>query len=150
MNKLIGERELEVLHKLWQAGPSTVAEVRDKLGDDLAYTTVLTTLRNLEAKELVTHTVEGRVHRFAAAVPAKTIHESAVSRLLRTVFQGDAIRLVTSLVDREALAPSELRALAVMIEAREAAAQRKATAVLPEKSGGPRTKRGVTTNARKK
>ena|SRR5450759_2033280 len=112
MDKLIGERELEVLNALWRGGPSTVAEVRERIGDDLAYTTVLTTLRNLEAKELVTHTAEGRVHRFAAAVPAKLIHGGAVTRLLRTVFQGDALGLVTSLVDRKALTSAELRSLA--------------------------------------
>lgn len=119
MDKLIGERELEVLHALWAGGPSTVAEVRDRLGDDLAYTTVLSTLRNLEAKELVSHEVEGRVHRFAAAVPAKAVHERAVTRLLRTVFQGDALSLVTSLVDRKALSSAELRALAELVDARE-------------------------------
>lgn len=121
MDKLIGERELEVLHALWGGGPSTVAEVRERLGDDLAYTTVLSTLRNLEAKALVTHEVEGRVHRFAAVVPAKAVHEGAVTRLLRTVFQGDALGLVTSLVDRQALSSAELRALAELVDARETA-----------------------------
>jgi BlaI family transcriptional regulator, penicillinase repressor len=119
MDKLIGERELEVLHELWRGGPSTVAEVRDRLGDELAYTTVLTTLRNLEAKALVTHAVEGRIHRFAAAVPQKAIHEGAVTRLLRTVFQGDALSLVTSLVERQVLSASELRALAASMDSRD-------------------------------
>jgi len=119
MDKLICERELEVLHALWSGGPSTVAEVRERIGDDLAYTTVLTTLRNLEAKELVTHAAEGRVHRFAAVVPAKAVHEGALTRLLRTVFQGDALSLVTSLVERNALSSAELHALAELVDARE-------------------------------
>ncbi len=123
METLIGDRELEVLHTLWRDGPSTVAEVRERLEDDLAYTTVLSTLRNLEAKQLVSHSTEGRVHRFAATVPAKAVRESAVARLLRTVFQGNALSLVTSLVNHEVLSAAELRALAETVEARVASGE---------------------------
>jgi BlaI family transcriptional regulator, penicillinase repressor len=149
MDTLIGERELEILHELWRAGPSTVAEVRDRLRDALAYTTVLTTLRNLEAKSLVTHEVEGRVHRFAAAVPATVVHQSAVTRLLRTVFRGDALRLVTSLVEREALGAPDLRALAAMVEARDASATA-STRARPgnKRAAGSAAKRDATHRSR--
>jgi len=42
--------------------------VRERLKDELAYTTVLTVLRNLEAKGYVGHDEEGRAHRFRALV----------------------------------------------------------------------------------
>ena len=58
-------RETDVMRVLWDHGPSVVAEVRDRLADDLAYTTVLTILRTLETKGYVGHEEEGRVHRFA-------------------------------------------------------------------------------------
>src|SRR5438874_1547876 len=60
---ILGDRELDVMGVLWDLGSGTVAEVRDKLPADLAYTTVLTILRNLEAKEFVYHTAEGKAHR---------------------------------------------------------------------------------------
>ena len=44
------DRELDAMAVLWEHGPSTVAEVRDRIADDLAYTTVLTVLRTLEEK----------------------------------------------------------------------------------------------------
>ena len=46
---VLGDRELDVMGVLWDLGSGTVAEVRDRLPADLAYTTVLTILRNLEA-----------------------------------------------------------------------------------------------------
>ena len=61
-------RELDVMSVLWSRGPSTVAEVREELDDELAYTTVLTVLRTLEAKGHVTHASDGKAHRYAAAV----------------------------------------------------------------------------------
>ncbi len=56
------DRELDVMQILWDRGPCVVAEVRDGLRDDLAYTTVLTILRTLEAKGHIGHTEEGRGH----------------------------------------------------------------------------------------
>ena len=53
------DRELDVMAVLWERGPSTVAEVREHLEDRLAYTTVLTVLRTLEAKGFVSHEEEG-------------------------------------------------------------------------------------------
>ncbi len=50
MNISLTDREADVMQVLWDHGPSVVSEVRDKLTDQLAYTTVLTILRTLEAK----------------------------------------------------------------------------------------------------
>jgi predicted transcriptional regulator len=122
---LIGDRELEVLHELWRRGPSTVAEVQKRLPDDLAYTTVLTILRNLEAKGFVAHEAAGRAHRYAAVIPAKAVHELALTRLLRNVFRGDALALVASLVQRKALSPAQLRELAEAIDAKRGGASRR-------------------------
>lgn len=56
------DREADVMQDLWDHGPSLVAEVRERLSDELAYTTVLTVLRTLEGKGYVGHEEEGRGH----------------------------------------------------------------------------------------
>jgi predicted transcriptional regulator len=58
------DREADVMQVLWDHGPSVVADVRSRLTDKLAYTTVLTVLRTLEAKGYVGHEEEGRQHRY--------------------------------------------------------------------------------------
>ena len=58
------ERELDVMGVLWEEGSATVAEVRERLADDLAYTTVLTVLRTLEEKGYA-----GRVDTLLAVTP---------------------------------------------------------------------------------
>ena len=42
------DRELDVMDVLWDRGSATVAEVREGIADELAYTTVLTVLRILQ------------------------------------------------------------------------------------------------------
>ncbi|MCH7775980.1 MAG: BlaI/MecI/CopY family transcriptional regulator, partial [Gemmatimonadetes bacterium] len=49
------KRELDVMSVVWELGSATVGEVRDRLTDDLAYSTVLTVFRTLETKGHVRH-----------------------------------------------------------------------------------------------
>jgi len=60
---LFTDRELDVMSILWRAGSGTVTEVRDALGEELAYTSVLSVLQTLEAKGYVGHEAEGRAYR---------------------------------------------------------------------------------------
>ncbi len=62
------DRELDVMSVLWDRETATVAEVRERLADRLAYTTVLTVLRTLEQKGYVAHASEGRAHRYRPLV----------------------------------------------------------------------------------
>lgn len=103
------QRELDVMSVLWDRGPSTVAEVRKALDDELAYTTVLTVLRILEEKGYVGHTTEGRAHRYRPLVERAAAGESALRRLRDRLFGGSPELLLTRLVDDEDLTEEELR-----------------------------------------
>ena len=105
---VLGDRELDVMGVLWDLGSGTVAEVRERLPADLAYTTVLTILRNLESKELVTHEAEGKAHRYFPNVARQTARGSAVARLVDKLFHGSPEQLVAQLVDDQALSAEQL------------------------------------------
>lgn len=103
------QRELDVMSVLWDRGPSTVAEVRQALDDQLAYTTVLTVLRILEEKGYAAHTTEGRAHRYRPLVERAAAGGSALRRLTDRLFGGSPELLLTRLVDDEDLTEEELR-----------------------------------------
>ena len=105
------DRELDVMSVLWDAGSATVAEVRERLSDDLAYTTVLTVLRTLEQKGYVGHTGEGRAHRYRPLVKRAAAGRSALRRLVDKVFDGSPELLLTQLVYDRNLGDEELRRL---------------------------------------
>lgn len=107
----LGDRELDVMAVLWESGSGTVGEVRERLPAQLAYTTVLTILRNLEAKGYLSHTVEGRAHRYAPRVAQRSAQKSALSHMLSRFFQGSPELLLARLVETEALTLAELREL---------------------------------------
>ena len=108
----LGDRELEVMTWLWANGSGTVSEVKDGLDDPLAYTTVLTILRNLETKGFLRREDEGRAHRYFPRVQQKAARRRALRRLIDTLFLGSPEALLTHLVDEHDLSPAELRRIA--------------------------------------
>jgi len=114
----IGERELDVMAVLWERGSGTVAEVREELPADLAYTTVLTILRNLEAKQFVRREEEGRAHRYYPVVESEAAGRSALRRVMDTMFRGSPELLLTHLVDQHPLSADELTRLRQMLKRR--------------------------------
>src|SRR5205814_10438956 len=83
--------------------------LRERLPADLAYTTVLTILRNLEAKELVTHTTEGKAHRYVPRVARRAARRSALTRIVDKLFHGSPEQLIAQLVEDESLSSEDLK-----------------------------------------
>jgi BlaI family penicillinase repressor len=105
------DRELDVMSVLWDVGPATVAQVRERIADELAYTTVLTILRTLEHKGYVSHIEEGRAHRYKPLVKREIAGRTALRRLVDKVFDGSPELLLTQLVSDKNLSDEELRRL---------------------------------------
>jgi predicted transcriptional regulator len=111
-------REIELMTVLWERGPSTVAEVRDALGDGAAYTTILTLLRLLEEKGHVAREAEGRAHRYAALIEREEAMSSAIDRVLGQFFSGSPEALLTQMVSDRALDDATLRRLRALLDER--------------------------------
>ena len=109
-------READVMRVLWEHGPSVVTEVRDRLADPLAYTTVLTILRILESKGYVRHEEEKRVHRYFAAVKQQVAQTSALQHLTRKLFNGSTELLFTHLVSDQKLSAEQLRRMRKLLK----------------------------------
>jgi BlaI family transcriptional regulator, penicillinase repressor len=108
MEIALTNREADVMQVLWDHGPCLVAEVRAHLRDELAYTTVLTILRTLEAKGYVRHVEEGRGHRYSAKVQSQAARKSALKHLTDKLFKGSAELLFTHLVTDQKLTSEQL------------------------------------------
>ena len=112
------ERELDLMSVLWRLGSGTVAEVRAGLDDDLAYTTVLSVLRTLEAKGHVRHVEEGKAHRYFPRVERATAGTHGIRRLVDKIFDGSAEALLTHLVSDRKLSRAKLSRLRAVLDER--------------------------------
>jgi predicted transcriptional regulator len=110
------DREADVMQVLWDHGPSVVSDVQKQLNDKLAYTTVLTVLRTLEAKGYVKHEEEGRQHRYCAAVQQETAQKRALKHLLRKLFKNSSELLFARLVSDQKLSPEQIRRMRNLLD----------------------------------
>jgi predicted transcriptional regulator len=101
-------RELDVMSILWRNGSGTVNEVREALGEDLAYTSVLSTLQTLEEKGYVRHESEGRAYRYHPTVAPEEAGDSALARIRDAIYQGSAELLFAQLISDRGLGREEL------------------------------------------
>lgn len=115
---LFTDRELDVMAVLWDMGSGTVAEVKERLPDVLAYTTVLTILRTLEEKGRVSHKEEGRAYRYYPTVQRQEARDSHVKRLIRKLFQDSPELLITQVLSDRRLSVDQLKRLRALLDER--------------------------------
>ena len=112
------DRELDVMSVLWELESATVAQVRERLADELAYTTVLSVLQTLEEKGHVGHREVGKAYRYFPKVARTAAGKSALRRLREKIFGGSAELLVTQLVSDRDLSREELERLRALMDER--------------------------------
>jgi len=118
-SRYLTDAELRLMEVLWDRGPSTVADVVAALGTDLAYSTVLTTLRILESKGYLRHTKEGRAFTYSAVVGRDEARDRAITHLLRRFFENSPELLMLNLVESKKIDAEQLRRLRKRIEEKE-------------------------------
>lgn len=118
MSVRLTRRELDVMSVLWELGSATVAEVNARITDDLAYVTVLTVLRTLEAKGHVRHTLEGKAFRYFPRLKRERAGSGALSRVLEKMYRGSRELLVAGLLDDKDVTREELLRLQKLVARR--------------------------------
>jgi BlaI family transcriptional regulator, penicillinase repressor len=117
----LGDLQLRILRILWQNDEATVTEVIDALGrgSRLAYTTVATMLRKMEARGLVRHRVEGRTFIYKALVGEEQVSRKMTDHLLERLFQGSLAGMVSHLLSTHEVSVEELSELERLIAERK-------------------------------
>lgn len=111
-NQTLTPLELEIMQVLWQAGPSTVAEVQPHLRAELAYTTVQTMLNVLWRKKKVKRLRAGRAFRYEPVVSRERATSSALRDLVSRMFGGSSEALLMAMVDTRQISAEDLAKLA--------------------------------------
>lgn len=106
---------------LWARPDSTVAQLHaDLQGEkELAYTTIATMLRKMEARGLVKHRAEGRTFLYRAAVPEKAVTQGLANHLVDRLFEGSLTDVVSHLLSTREVCLEELSELERLIARRK-------------------------------
>ena len=111
------EAELRLMKILWRRGESAVTDLVAALpeGEQLAYNSVLTTIRILEQKGYVAHRQEGRAFIYWPSVAEDEAGRSEVRNVLSRFFGNSREQLVLSLLGDEEIDARELERLKELI-----------------------------------
>jgi predicted transcriptional regulator len=113
--KQLGPLEQGLLEALWLRGTATVRELLQDGYQDLAYTTVMTTLDRLYKKNLLTREAEGRAFRYAPRVTREELHREVAGEAFRQLLDASPAAslplsyLVEILTERDAQLLDSLR-----------------------------------------
>ena len=112
------EAELRLMKILWRRGESAVNDLVAAMpeGEQLAYNSVLTTIRILEQKGYVEHRQEGRAFVYRPCVAEEEASRSEVKHLMSRFFGNSRERLLLSLLGDDEISAEELQRLKVAIQ----------------------------------
>lgn len=118
----IGPLQLRVMHYIWQHGASTVHIVHDALNNEpgapkLAYTTILTVMRNLAKRGVLNQAPAGRSHLFSPLITEREYKIGILRQVRADLFAGDLKRMLGQMADDPDLSATEREHLAGLVSA---------------------------------
>lgn len=117
----LGETEMEILHHVWDLKEATVAQVQELIlkKRKVAYTTVMTIMKNLNDKGYLKYRKDGATHVYSAAKTPENVQSNLVHSLIDKVFKGSTSALIQTLVQRENISEEELLEIKKLIDEME-------------------------------
>lgn len=117
----VGETEMEILHIVWELGEATVSDVHYKILErrKVAYTTIMTIMKNLYTKGLLQYRKDGMSYVYKAAKKPEDVRMKLANDLIEKVFKGSSVALFQALVSKEKIDAKELAEIKRMIDEME-------------------------------
>jgi len=113
------ELQQAILDLIWSRGAATAEQVRAGLGDrfPLSDSSVRTLLRRLEARDYLTHHLDGKIFVYEAALPPQTVAAGVIRQIIKRFWAGSAERFLLGMVDEKVLTLGEIQKLARTVKA---------------------------------
>ena len=120
-NKKPTTSELEILHVLWERGPSTVREVHEALHEKrpIGYTSVLKLMQIMTAKGTVRRNEQQRAHVYEAVQPEEKTKRDLALDVLQRVFDGSASELMMHALSGQKASKEEIEQLRQVLNEHE-------------------------------
>lgn len=113
----LGETEMEILHHVWEMDKASVSDVHERilLTRKVAYTTVMTIMKNLAEKGYLRFEKIGMAYVYSAAISPDRVKQNLIGNLVNKVFDGSPAALLQTLVSSEQITEDERSELLELI-----------------------------------
>jgi predicted transcriptional regulator len=116
MEKLTPQEE-EVMQAIWLAGENNVKGLMEYMPEPRPpYTTVASTVKNLEKKHFVSSRLLGNNYQYKPLISEETYKQRLMQGFARNYFNNSYTEMVNFFIEQKKLKPAELQELVRMIE----------------------------------
>ena len=111
--KKLTKAEEEIMQIIWRLGRCTVRNIREDIGGDPLppHSSISTIVRILEDKGFLGHKAYGRTYEYFSLISKEDYSKKSLRKLVNDYFEGSMKRLVSFMVEEDALSVKELSQL---------------------------------------
>jgi predicted transcriptional regulator len=116
MQKLTVQEE-QAMKVIWQSGESHIRAILEQIGEDeMPYTTLASTIKNLEKKGFLKSRKIGNVSLYTPLITEEVYKNSFIHRFVEDYFDSSYQQMVNFFVKNKKLSSTELQEIISMIE----------------------------------
>ncbi len=115
MEKLTHSEE-ETMQAIWHTGEATIKAFMEHLNPDLPYTTVASTVKNLEKKGYLCSRLVGNAYLYKPAISEEEYKKRFMGNVVKEYFDNSYKELVNFFVEQKKLSAKELKEIIHLIE----------------------------------
>src|SRR5215471_4629741 len=115
MEKLTHTEE-ETMQAIWRTGEGNIKSFMDRLDESLPYTTVASTIKNLEKKGYLSSRMVGNAYLYKPAITEEAYKNKFMGKVVKEYFDNSYKELVNFFVKQKKLSAKELREIINLIE----------------------------------
>lgn len=114
----LGQLQQEVMDEVWLLGDATVADIHERLARrrKIAYTTVLTTMRNLERRGMLSHEQRGKAFLYRPTMARDEYAAGTIRSFVDRVFGGKPEELLCHLLGAPRIDRQDVERLKKLVE----------------------------------
>jgi len=117
MEKLTHTEE-ETMQAVWRTGEGNIKAFMECLDESLPYTTIASTIKNLEKKGYLNSRLVGNAYLYKPAVSEDEYKKKFMGNVVKDYFDNSYKELVNFFVEQKKLSAKELKEIINMIEKR--------------------------------
>lgn len=115
MEKLTHTEE-ETMQSIWRTGEGNIKAFMEHLDESIPYTTVASTVKNLEKKGYLSSRLVGNVYLYNPVVSEEEYKKKFMGKVVKEYFDNSYKELVNFFVEQKKLSAKELKEIISMIE----------------------------------
>jgi predicted transcriptional regulator len=108
--------EEETMQAIWRTGEGNVKSFMEHLDENIPYTTVASTIKNLEKKGYLQSRLVGNAYLYKPSVTEDEYKKKFMGKVVKEYFDNSYKELVNFFVEQKKLSAKELKEIINMIE----------------------------------